>query len=418
MSWLVISWRNLWRNRRRTFVTLATIAASTAVLVLFQSLMVGMFIGTVANLTDVQVGQVQVHGDGYRKRPSMYRDVQGAQAILDWADAQGVHAAPRSFGAGLIGAGEKSAGAEIWGVNPERERRAFKLASSLVEGDFVDEGDPSGVVIGQKLARSIDAGVGDELVVVVAAADGSMGNELWRVRGILAAMGDRIDRTAVIAPAATFDEIFVANGRVHQIALSTRPGPVENLPAGRGTIDEQTLTALVRRVAPEGDEVLSWRGLNPTMSDMVDLSDRYLAVFAFIFFTAAALGILNTMLMAAYERIPEMGLVKALGASPWRVFGEMSIEVVILSALGALIGMMIGGAAALYLSANGIDTTSFGGQIEMNGVVWDPVWRADFDLGRILRTPLSLIPVALVAGLYPAIHAARVVPVEALRRIS
>ncbi len=418
MSWLVISWRNLWRNRRRTLVTLATIAASTAVLVLFQSLMMGMFKGTIANLTDVQVGQVQVHGDGYRKRPSMYRDVKGARAIVEWADEEGIHAAPRSFGAGLVGAGEKSAGAEIWGLEPERERAAFKLATSLVDGAFIDDDDPTGVVLGQKLARSIDADVGDELIVVVAAADGSMGNELWRVRGILSAMGDRIDRTAVMVPAATFDEIFVANGRVHQIALSTRPGPGAPARTRQPVLDEAQLAGLVREVAPEADEVLSWRGLNPTMSDMVDLSDRYMAIFAFIFFTAAALGILNTMLMAAYERIPEMGLVKALGASPWRVFGEMSIEVVILSALGAAIGMAIGALATLYMSANGIDTTAFGGQIEMNGVVWDPIWRADFDLARIVRTPLSLIPIALLAGLYPAFHAARVVPVEALRRIS
>jgi ABC-type lipoprotein release transport system permease subunit len=113
-----------------------------------------------------------------------------------------------------------------------------------------------------------------------------------------------------------------------------------------------------------------------------------------------------------------MGLVKALGASPWRVFGEMSLEVVLLAAVGAAIGMIIGGAASLHLSLNGIDTTSFAGQIEMNGVVWDPIWRADFDFGRIVRTPLSLLPIAVLAGVYPAIHAARVVPVVALRRIS
>ena len=96
------------------------------------------------------------------------------------------------------------------------------------------------------------------------------------------------------------------------------------------------------------------------MSDMIDLSDQYMGIFRLIFFAAAGLGILNTMLMAAYERIPEMGLVKALGASPWRVFGEMSIEVLLLSGLGAVIGIVIGAAATLYFGANGIDTTSFG----------------------------------------------------------
>ena len=110
--------------------------------------------------------------------------------------------------------------------------------------------------------------------------------------------------------------------------------------------------------------------------------------------------------------------IKALGASPWRVFFEMTLEVMILTSLGALIGMLIGGTATLWLETHGIDASAWGGNIEMSGVLWDPVWRSQFDLGIVIGAPLSLIPVALLAGLYPATTAARVAPVQALRRMS
>jgi ABC-type lipoprotein release transport system permease subunit len=418
MSWWVVAWRNLWRNRRRTYVTLATIAACTGVLVLFQGLMVGMLQGTVANLTDVQFGQVQVHSDGYRKRPSMYRDIEDAAAIIEWADGRGLSAAPRSFGAGLVGSGTKSAGARVWGMDASRERRGFKLAQHVADGEFLDEGDPLGAVIGSKLARTIQAKVGDELVLVVAAADGSMGNELWRVRGILESMGDQIDRSAVMVSDATFEEIFVSGGRVHEIALSSRPGPGTDPDRAGQFVGPEALATEVAAITSSADEVASWRELMPTMAEMVDMSGQYNKVFAAIFFMAAALGILNTMLMAAYERIPEMGLVRALGASPWRVFFEMTLEVLILAGLGSLLGMLLGGVATLYFQSNGIDTTAWGDNIEMSGVVWDPIWRARFDLWTVVGAPLSLVPVALLAGFYPAWTAARVSPVEALRRMT
>jgi ABC-type lipoprotein release transport system permease subunit len=418
VSWWVVAWRNLWRNRRRTYVTLATIAACTGVLVFFQALMVGMLEGTVANLTEVQLGQVQVHGQDYRKRPSMYRSVTDAEAILRWAHDEGVSAAPRSFGAGLVGHGEKSSGAQIWGMDPGRERRAYEISQQLAEGQFLESEDPTGAVIGSKLARSIDAKVGDELIVVVAAADGSIGNELWQVRGILKSLGEQIDRSAVMVPQPTFEAIFVSGGRIHQIALSSRPGPGTPDRTTADIIEADELARRVTAIANTSDEVASWRQLLPTMAEMMDMSGRYNEIFALIFFLAAALGILNTMLMAAYERIPEMGLIKAIGASPWRVFFEMILEVLILSGLGALIGTVLGAAVTLYFQANGIDTTGWGDGIEMSGVVWDPVWHTRFDLGIVISAPLSLLPIALLAGFYPAWTAARVVPVQALRKMT
>ena len=417
MNLFVISWRNLWRNRRRTFVTLATITASTTTLVLFQGLMVGMLNGNVRNLTDLYLGEVQVHHAEYRERPSMYRSIEDALAILSWADNNGVVASPRAYGSALVGHAKKSAGANVWGLDPERERGGFELAKNVEHGRFLEPGDLEGVVIGQKLANTLGVGLADELIVVVGAADGSIGNVLWTVRGILKSMGEQIDRSAVMVSTAAFEDLFVSSGRIHEIALTTVATDLRGA-AGAGFTDAHDLEAALAEVVSEADEVATWQILVPTMAEMVAMSGQYNYLFGVIFFLAAGLGILNSMLMAAYERIPEMGLMKALGTSPFRVFAEMTTEVSILALLGASAGMLIGGAGTLYLQSVGLDTSSFLGQMDVSGVVWDPVWRSDFSWGRVLGATFSMVPVAIISALYPAIIAARVQPVVALRRMS
>jgi ABC-type lipoprotein release transport system permease subunit len=292
------------------------------------------------------------------------------------------------------------------------------LANNVEVGEFLESGDLEGVVIGRKLARTLGVTVGDEMIAVVGAADGSIGNELWTVRGILKGMGEQIDRSAVMVSSAAFEQIFVSAGRIHEIALIGGAHRPANMAATGTYTDAYALEKALVGVVAAGDEVATWQVLVPTMAEMVAMTGQYNRLFGVIFFMAAGLGILNSMLMATYERIPEMGLMKALGTSPFRVFAEMTSEVAMLALLGAGAGMLLGSAGTLYLQNVGLDTSSFVGQIDVSGVVWDPVWRAEFGWGRVLGSTFAMVPVAILAALYPALVAARVQPVVALRRMS
>ena len=404
LATLRYGWRNLWRNGRRTAITLGAVALSTAILIISRGLITGLLDGAVRNATQLSVGEVQIHAPGWLADRSMFVALPAPEQILAALDAAGLAAAPRSYGDGLVAHDTKSAGALFWGVDPARERGAFDLAAHVADGAFLEDRPTGGVVLGRKLARTLGVGPGDELVVVVEAADGSLGNELYRVQGVLKAVSETVDRAAAILHREDFDTLFVAGGRVHEVAAGSR---------GRRPLAE--VEALAVAAAPDQD-VRTWRRLLPMLSDMLANIDGLLWIIAAIFFLTAGLGVMNTMLMATHERVHEFGVLKALGTSPWRIAGDVAVESLVLAAFGTLLGVALGGAAALWLGAHGIDTVRLAGETSFAGVAFDPVWRATVRAGDLVSPVLMMWLTSVVAALYPAVLAARLDPVRAMGR--
>ena len=404
MNSLQYGWRNLWRNTRRTGITLAAVCLSTAILMASYGLMDGLMQHAVSNATNLVVGEVQVHAQGYLADHSIYKALNEPDLILRAAKQKNVAAAPRRYGYGLVAVGTKSAGARFWGVEPASERTTFDLAQHLQEGRFLSETTQRGVVLGQKLARSLQAQIGSEIVVVVQAADGSLGNDLYTVTGILKAAGDSIDRNAALIHAADFVELFVSGDRIHEVAFNSR-----------GMVSPEGLTALLSIAAPE-EEIKSWRQLMPEVSDMVNLFDAFIWIFGLIFLLAAGMGVMNTMLMATYERIREFGILKALGATPWGIIRDVAAEALMLAALGTILGTILGLAGSYYLQEVGLDLSIFAGTYSVGGVAFDPIWRATISPKMVFIPVVLMLIIGLLASLYPAALAARLDPVKAIHR--
>ena len=172
-------------------------------------------------------------------------------------------------------------GASFWGVDPAAEGAAFELPNKLQEGEFLAADAKKTVVIGRKLAKSLQAKVGSELVTVVQAADGSLGSDLYKVVGILGALGEEIDRGALLMHRGDFDELFVASGRVHQIAINGK----EKVPA------EEIVSFIASHANGDRIQAETWRELLPALSDMLNVSDASMVIFAFVFLLAAGLGV-------------------------------------------------------------------------------------------------------------------------------
>jgi len=399
---LALARRNLWRNGRRTAITLGAITLSTGMLIFMQALIDGMVAGTVRNATNLSVGEAEIHAPDYIEKRSFSDSVPEPERILREAEARGVPGTARSFGYGLVAHGTKSAGALFWGIDPSREREVFDLASHVDRGTFLAGDATRGVVLGKKLARTLGVGAGDELVVVVQAADGSLGNELYTVTGVLKSIGESIDRSAAILHRDDFAELFVSGGRVHELAFNTR-----------GALPLDRIASVLHAVAPSQD-VRTWRQLLPALSDMLEMSGTTLWIFGSIFFIAAGLGVLNTMLMATYERIHEFGVLKAIGASPWRIACDVAAEAGVLGLFGSVAGLALGVGLSQWVKVHGIDTTSFAGETSFGGVAFDPVWRALLTPRAITIPVLAMWLTSVVAALYPATIAARLRPVEAM----
>ena len=409
MSTLRIAWRNLWRNRTRTSITGAAIALNTAILIVTIGLTNGMLDAMLHNLTSMALGEAQVHAPQYRSEHKMEQVVKHPDAILAAADAAGLGAAARAYGPGLAAVASKSSGARYWGVDPARERRYFELARQLQAGRFlsdevpVDEGgDPvREVVLGSKLASTLQAEVGSELVAVVQATDGSVGNDLFEVVGILKSISSDVDRSAAIVHQDTFRDLFVSDGRIHEVALTSQ-----------GRLPSDQVVAAVKKAAGS-DEVLTWQELAPAPAQMAEMFASMMGLFGIIFGLTAGAGVMNTMLMSTFDRIREFGVLKALGATPWRIVRDVAAEALLLGVGFAVLGAALGLAGGTYLTVVGLDLAT-GDDLMLSGVAFDSIWRAKLTTSGILESMAFMVFVSVLAALYPAWKAARLDPVVAM----
>ncbi len=405
MAMLRVAWRNLWRNRRRSAITVAAVSLNTMILITTYSLMSGFLNQTVRNATQLVTGEAQLHAPGYLADRSLYKTLAHPETVLQSLRERSIDAAPRTYGYGLVSQGTKSAGGLFWGVEPTLEKKTFSLAGHLAEGTFLSRSPDKSLVLGKKLARSLNARVGSQIVVLVQAADGSLGNDLFTVQGILKSVNEGVDRSAAIMHLDDFRRLFVMPEGVHEIAVNTR-----------GSIPLDRLTEIISGLAPHA-EVKTWRQLMPTLSDMIQLSGASMALFGAIFFIAAGLGVMNTMLMATYERAHEFGLLKALGASPWRIVRDVTVEAWLLACVATAFGAISGLGASYALEKFGLDTSSFAGETALAGIVFDPVWRAAVSVDAVLRPIVIMWIVCILAALYPAAMSARLDPVKSMHQV-
>ena len=196
--------------------------------------------------------------------------------------------------------------------------------------------------------------------------------------------------------------LFSTNNIVHEIALNSK---------GKFEAEEMQKNISLRL---KDESVMTWKQLMPFIDSMVDqMSSFMLTIFSLIFTVAASLGVMNTLLMSTYDRMKEFGVIRAIGATPWRIIKQVSMEAVLLTALASIIGVIIGLSVSLYLQVYGIDFSDKG-NLSFGGVVLDPVWKASVSFKIVLLPVVLMFVTSIAASLYPASIAARIKPVEAI----
>jgi len=397
-----LSWRNLWRNPTRTNVTILAVSLCVAVLIIFQSMIVGLIEKAKFTTTNLVIGEVQVHAESYLDDRSIYKSLQNTEEIHLIAKENNIGLVERSYGFGLISSGTKSAGTQFWGINPESELQHFDFANHIDKGNFLTNTSLKKIVLGRKLASSIAADIGTELVVFVQGADGSLGNELFYVAGILKNMADNVDRGAAMILRKDFDILFSANNLIHEIALNSK-----------GRFESEEIQKLLSARTADVD-VETWQQLMPTIALMTEKMSVFMRTFfSLIFGIAASLGVMNTMIMSTYDRMREFGIIRAIGTTPWRILKQISLEAILLTTIASVIGVVVGLSVALYFQKYGFDVSG-SGNMSFGGVVMDPVWRGSVSVGIVLLPVVLLMSVSVVASIYPASIAARIKPVEAI----
>lgn len=399
---LQLAWRNVWRNTRRSAVTIAAASLALFVMIIYNGLVVGYMDGMQRNILDLEIGDAQAFAAGYREKPSLYTTIEQPEPMIAELEAGGFLVSPRLLATGLGAGTNNSTGVQIIGIDVEADRRVTKVAEQIKDGAWLAP-DDDGVVIGRRVAEQLGLSIGDELVILSQGADGSMANDVYPVRGVLKTIADKIDRAGVFMTHSEFRELMVLPEGVHQMIL--------RVPA-QAELD--TATATATKAAPEGVEVSSWKQIQPMLASMLDSGRGAMQVMAVIVYLAVGIVILNAMLMAVFERIRELGVLKAIGFSPGKIVRLIFFETGIQASVAIAVGVLLALPTNWYLVNHGLDLSALG-NVSMMGVAWDPVWRSKVDADTYISPVITLVVIVSLAVTYPAMRAALIRPLDAIR---
>ncbi len=397
-----MAWRNVWRNRRRSVVTISAMAFGLWVMILYAALMDGYVQGMERGILDLEVGDLQIFPEKFRENPTLWTTIEDPDALLEPLVSQGFSASGRVLAFGLVAAGEASAGVSFRGVDVERDATITKVQDEVARGEWLDPADPKGVVIGRRLAKMLAVDVGDELVVLTQGIDGAMAYDLYNVRGVLRGIADATDRGGVFLNESALRELVSVPEGVHQIIVRRPADLALDLAAGE-----------VRGVAPDLD-VQTWKQLMPTVASLLESTQGIMLAMFVVMYVAIGMLILNAMLMAVFERIRELGVMKALGVGPFEVLRLILLECGIQVGIAVAAGLSLSLPALAYLSTSGIDLGALAGTSVL-GIAMEPIWRAAVSTGVFTKPVTVLVVIVGIAVLYPACKAAAVQPVEAMR---
>lgn len=377
---------------------------ATAITLVYICLMEGMLANMEQNALAMDSGQLQLHKAGYRRDPSLYDRLDDANAIVARLDEHGYRATPRLYGMALAANGSHSTGIQLRGIDLAHESQVTLIHKHLATGTWLAQDDPTGVVLGKRVASNLNVEVGSEVVVVGQASDGSMANALYKVRGVLKNVGDGVDRSGFFMLDTAFRELMVVPDGAHEIVVMY-DGQTE-------TLDEAK--AEIVGLAPSA-QVETWREIQPVLANLFDTSEGSLIFMMLLIYGAIGMVVFNAMLMAVFERIREFGVLKAIGVRPWQIATVIFIEATAQALMAAVLAAVVGLPVAYYLQVTGIDLTSIAGEFAFGGVAIEPIWYALITPKSVIEPIVFMVIITMIAVIYPAAKAALIRPVEAIR---
>jgi putative ABC transport system permease protein len=411
--WWRIAVRNLGRNRKRTVLAAGALAFGFAAAVIMVALGDGMTAELIDNGTRSLAGQVEIHARDYLPARHSWATIGGDSGIdvarvLAAVDSEpGVTAvAPRVYGGGLISAGDHTVAGLLLGVDPAREPAVSDLLDAIVHGAPPRVGTHD-IVLGDETARRLHVALGDTIVLVTPAADGSLGNDLYEVHGIYHTGLDALDAGMAVLPLGALQSLLaLAPNRVHEIAVSVRDP--WSAPAVAGRI------AAAPAVAGLGAAVEPWTEFRPELASYANIAKATNGFFIAIVFLMAIFGVTNTLLMSTFERRREFAVEQALGVDARTLARTVVYEGIVLGVLSLVAGAIIAGPLLYWWHVQPLDLSRFVGNMTLSGALIHPVFRADPSWGPAWTSAVALLVTSILAALYPAWRATRVPPADAL----
>ena len=401
----MLAWRNLWRNHRRTIIMISAITVGVWAMIFMTALMRGMVNDMLRGGIQTLPGHVQIHHPGFRDDPSVNNLIPATGTALDeifsdnglepWASRVKVPA--------VISSERESRGVTLFGIDPAAEAQITFVADDIAEGRYLEDEADSGIVIGRKLADKLDTRLGKRVVLMSQDPDNEIADRGFRIVGIYDSDPDSLEEAFVFAGRATIQKMLGIGDRVTEVVFLAA--------------DYQNVEPLYRKVSelagPDVD-VEPWYELDKYLSTMLNMMDGFVLVWIVVVFLALSFGLVNTLVMAVFERIREIGLMLALGMRPANILGQIVLESLLLLVIGLALGNAFAWMTVVPLK-DGIDISVVAEGMDMMGA--SSMLYPDLQIHDVIMANIVVLALGFLASLSPAWRASRYQPVEAITKV-
>ena len=406
-----MAWRNIWRNPRRTLLTVCAIIFASVLLVFMLSFQFGSYETMINTSVKISTGHLQVQAEAYQEKKSIRFVIPEPQTIAKVV-AQIPEVAAYTFRGqafSLISSADRTYGVVVTGIDPQKEARVSRLKQLVREGHFLASNDRNQAVIGKLLARNLRAKIGDELTLLGQGRDGSIAATVVNVKGIFSSGIDEFDRAAMQIPLTTFQDTFSMDQAVHEIVIIGKSlSDVAEIKAKLQT----ALSALENR---KKLTTLDWQELMPGLRQAIEMDLISGLIFYGLLIVVVAFSILNTFLMAILERTREFGVMMAIGTTPRRLTKVLLLESMTITLIGIIAGIGIGIVVTAYFQVHGIDFSGGSELLSQFGITGRMYPKLSFL--SVTIGPFMVLFFTFFAALYPALKIRRLRPVEAMTAI-
>jgi len=400
---LRIALRNIVRNRRRSGLTITAVAFGVFCMIVFQALKTGLHYKMMEGSLGLDLGSIEIHAPGFETNMTLLQPLPDAKRAEDALRGNGFSRfAPRLKAPALVLSGPRSSSVILSGIVPEQEREVTFIGKRLSAGSYLAKDGQ--LLMGEELAKSLHLAVGDQVNLMVQDSFGKPVARKLTIGGLFRTGLSSFDLTHAYVTLTTAQQMLDASGEITEIAVGSPP--VEAAAAARN----------LRKALPVADyQVRDWEELAPDLVQLMALNNATFKLLILIVFSIVALGIANTMITVIFERFRELGTLTAIGTTPAGIVSLIVTESMLLGLCAAVGGSVAAIAACAYLKAYGIDLSHFTSANQYFAA--GSVLKAYLGYGDLIAANAFTVATALIAGLYPAVKAARLEPAQAFRYI-
>ena len=403
--YLTLAWRNIWRNKRRSFITIVSISFAVLLACVMRSVQLGSYERMIENAARFYTGYVQVHQKGYWDDKVIDNVFENDKSLIRTVEmTSGVElAAPRVESFALAAFGTKTKASMVLGVDPEKENQLTKLKDKLVEGDFLQISDKS-VLVAKGLSEYLDIGIGDTIVLISQGYHGVNAAGVYPVKGILKFPVPDQNNQTVIMPLPESQWFYNLDDQLTSLALVI--DKANNVSRITKTIRSEVDSAAI--------EVMGWKEMMPDLVQSIEIDNISGKVMLWVLYAVIGFGMFGTFLMMTAERMYEFGVMLSIGMKRFTMQFIIFLEMAIMTSLGSATGVLLSLPMLIYFHNNPIYFSGDSAKaIETFGV--EPAYFFSLEPSLFYYQAWAIVIMALILGLYPVIVIHKLKPVKAMR---